>query len=1050
MGKSPAAPAHPTLRIRLLGPAEIATNGRILTARDWSGRRARSLLLLLAGTPDHRLHREQIIDLLWPDADLDAGSNALYKALHALRRTLEPDLRTGRDSSMVIVSGNSIAIGDTVDLWLDVDQFTALLAHANTASPSEQRPLLRGALDLYHGEFVADEMYADWPVPRREALRASYERATLNLATLDLEAGEPLASIPWLEALLGQDQSAEAVHRALMRAYQAAGQRGLALRQFERCRDLLDREFDDTPEPETTRLAEAIRLAPVPAEDDAVIRAASAKHRSLPAVPTRTIGRDEEITTVAAMLRDPVNRLVTITGTGGIGKTRLAIEVANALRSDFPEGVGFILLASLRDPDLLFTAVTTALQIPENPRQSHEEAVTSFLAFRTYLLVLDNLEQLTGAGPAIGRLLESCRGLTILVTSREPLRIRAEHLFRLDILELPTGSEITACSLEAIDSTALFTQHLRAQRFGYIPTAEDAAAIAGLCVRLDGLPLAIELAAARCYHLTPGQVLAQLNQRARIHVLRDGPQDLPDRHQTLEDLVLWSYDLLTEPEQALFRRLAVFAGGAELDTLEAIGGENAIALANALAIKSLVQWTNVDGARRLVILETIREVAAMLLESAGETATLHLAHATFHADLIAGAYRLHGRRQLVTFDRYDRDLGNIRAALAWSEEHHAPSCLRIAAYAWPFWFYRSHVREGLAWLERALPLPVTDGGEVQAIAAQGLTNFQERAGHHDKVIEYETIARRLWEHIGDPVQIAAIDRLTSVRKYREGKLHEVLQLNTQALETSRTHGDAWGQVHALVAIASIQMDKSQFAETLASLHDALEIARTNDDPLAQSYVLTHLGAATYHSGDIEGTLSIGKECERLARLVDNRLSLPWALLIQMGAAYEAGQFAEGLVLAMEAVSLFDETGDKRNTASARLTCGMLHVELGNLEPAARQLGAAIDVLRDVGFDSDKASCLLNAGLLASARHHHREAVVLFAANQAIRQSIDLDRTPGEQNRFDRALNAARSTLTPPVAAAAWAEGMNMTLVSALDHAASICASPFAEDVAIAV
>ncbi len=1033
MGTSPVGPARPSLRIRLLGPGEITIDGRVLTDRDWSGRRARSLLLLLASTPGHRLHREQIIDLLWPDADLDSGANALYKSLHALRRTLEPGLRTGRDSKCISVAGTSIALGEDVDLWLDVDQFTALLSHASALPEPEQRPILRTALDLYRGEFVADERYAEWPVPRREALRAEYERAVLELAALDLAAGEPLAATPWLEALLAQEATAESAHRALMRAYQAAGQRSLALRQYERCRDLLAREYDDTPEPETTRLADAIRQAPVQVEDDAVIRAASAKYRSLPSVPTRTVGRQEEIAAVATMLREPTVRLVTVTGSGGIGKTRLATEVATSVKADFPDGVGFVSLAAARSADRLHTSIEVALQIAGNPRQSSEDVVRNFLQPRTYLLVLDNLEQITGAGAVIARLLEACPGLTILATSRQPVRIRAEHLYRLDVLDLPDGGITTPDRLEEVESTALFVQHLRAQRFGYTPSGDDPAAIADLCVRLDGLPLAIELAAARCYDRRPSEVLAQLSQRASIHVLRDGPQDLPERHQTLQDLVLWSYDLLTEPEQALFRRLAVFAGGAELDALEAIGGDDALALANALETKNLVQWTHVNGARRLVILETIREVAVMLLDAERESGGVRLAHARFYAELTAKAYpELRDRRQLAHFDRYERDLDNIRAALEWSREHHPPSTLTIAAHAWPFWFYRSHMREGLTWLESILPLPATEISEEHAIAAQALTNIYERTGNHDKVMEFETIARRYWEKVDDPVQVAVIDRLTSVRKYREGNPDEVLRLNTRALDISRNHDDLWGQTHALVAIASIQMDRSQLTEALASLHEALDIARANEDPLGQSYVLTHLGAATYHSGDIAGTLAIGKESERLARLTDNRLSLPWSLLIQMGAAHDAGQFAEGLILANEAVSLFDEVGDKRNAASARQSCGMLNLELGNLDEAARHLADAIDVIRDFGFDSDKESFIFETARLAAGQGHNEEAILLFAANQAICESIDLARTVGEQARFDQAIAGPRAALEPHVAASAWDRGKAMSLEEGLD------------------
>lgn len=1049
MSKTRAMTAErPWLRARLLGPAEIAVNGRLLTGRDWPGRRARDLLLILLASRGHQIHREQAMDLLWPDADLDAAANALYKALHALRRTLEPTLRGRGTSRFIHTTGDTIAIAPDADLLLDTDQFAELVRRGTADGPTD-RSSLRDALTLMRGEFIADDPYAEWLVAQREGYRGEWQRLTLHLAHLDLEAGDPLRAIPTLEAWLAQAPYDEQVHQAVMRAFAAAGQRNAALQHLERCREQVRRDLDDDLSPETLALAAEIRQAPVTATPINHVDPNATRYRSIPALPTPTVGRGHDLDVITRLLETPSERLLTLLGTGGIGKTRLATVAANQVRGAFPDGIVFVPLAAIRDVGLLYSTIGAVLDLPDNSTISWRERVIGALQTGRRLLVLDNLEQLPDVGPEVADLLEACPDLTVLATSRVPLRIRAERLYRLDPLAVPTGP-LDRSALERAAASQLFLQTIDRQE--YRPhQAQDLGAIATICERLDGLPLAIELAAARCFDLSPAEVLTQLDERSCVVTLRDGPTDLPTRHQTLTDLVRWSYDLLDEPEQRLFRTLAVFSGGVEPDALAALGGPDAEARANLLADHHLVQWVQVGGTRRLRMLETIREVAAMLLESSAEATALHHNHTLFYADLISNAYpQLHGEARLGWFDRYERDLDNIRQALAWSQQNHPTALLTIASYAWPFWFYRSHTREGLGWLERVLPLPDTNLSEAHAIAAQAFANLYERTGEHEKVIEFETIAQQYWEHHGDPLKIAMMNRLISSRKYREGDLEEVVLLNSEALEISRAHDDAWGLTHALVALASVQMHRSQLVEAIASLNEALDVARTSQDILAQSYVLPHLGAATYHSGDIAGTLLIGKECERLARLVNNRMSLPWALLIQMGAAYDVGQYAEGLVLAREAVTLFDEVGDRRNAASARQTYGMLEVDLANLPSAARQLGEALHVLRDVGFIDDKASCLFEIGRLAAARNQHHEAIVLLAANQSIREAVDLARTPGEQERFGQELSRSRSLLNPNAADAAWHEGLALSLEEALDYGAGLCAEPTANDMAMAM
>ena len=1037
MDMSSAMPGGRSLRARLFGPSEFVVGGRPLTRRDWPGRKARQLFLLLLGTRGHSLQRDEVLDILWPEHDIDAGSNALYKTLYVLRRALEPDLRSGRASSWIETSGETIRITRDADLWIDVQQFSQILAHIDTAPAGTQRQLLRNALELAVGPYIADEPYADWLIARREALRAEVERATLKLASLDIDAGDPLAASPFLETLLAQESTAESIHRAIMRMYHAAGQRTLALRQFERCREVLRREFDDDPEPETTRLATSIREAPDVTANNTRQSVAVARSPSMPTLPTPTVGRDDEIADVTTLLIDPAVRLVTITGPGGVGKTRLATEIATALRDRFPDGTGFVPMAAARSLDVFFPSIATVLRIPEDPSRSAQDVVTAYFQSRSYLLVLDNLEQLVDVGVAIATLVEACSGLKILATSRVPLRIRAERRFALDVLALPEATTTDEQALAGSEAGALFLQHLQAGRFGYVAGVDDARAIAQLCIRLDGLPLAIELAAARCTDSSPTAVLDQLSHRARIMVLRDGPQDLPTRHQTLQDLVLWSYDLLAKQEQDLFRRLAVFAGGTELDALEAIGGEEAVSRANALADMNLVSWQVVDGNRRLSMLETVREVATLLLQGGGDQEKIQAAHARFYAELSArSTLAFRGPDAVAHLDRFGRDLDNLRAAITWSLEQGgegAERVLQILADAHEFWFYRGHKVECGSWFDTAfsqVPGPPTRVYLRGAICAGRAFNLRnpDRCRHY---VELASSYRIETPNLSDNAWLMS---LTSSLLRLDGHLHEAQAELEQALAAYRLDRNDWGVVDVLVELAPIRSMLGNRDDALASLDEAVDLARSTGDVLSLSFAVSAQGVATINNGDIVEGARLALESERLARLVDNRNILPWALYMQAECALVEENYTVAGALLRQVVALFAERGDIENASIAQISAATAALRNGELDNSRSLLASGIPLVRESGSAEYLCITLIEVSHFADAASREYEAVLLFAASDAQCNAIDMHLPISDRKRFDDALASLRDRVDSRQFAEAWAEGTALSLDDALDYA----------------
>lgn len=503
--------APPPLRAFLLGPVRILVGDTTIPDRAWSRRAARSLLLLLLITPGHRLPRDRVLDLLWPDAVPDSAEGALRKAVHLLRRVLQPGLRSGRDSAYLDVSAETIGLRSGIDLWLDAAAFESALATVTTASAGTRRSDLREALHLYAGDLLDDEPYADWADAPRQRLQGLHRRAVL-----DLDAGEPAATVPALERILETDGTDEGVLRALMRALAEAGRGDDALRRYRHAVATLQVELDAEPESESRALADEIRTLttaiPPPLRQPIAIR----PHAVIPASPNLLVGRQRDVERVQDLLLTRDVRLVTVTGAGGVGKTRVAQEAARQLAEDVADGVCQVVLTAIRDPSRVLPEIARALGLAEDDRHTPGDILRAALQGREVLLVLDNVEQVIEAATDIADLLDGCDRLKVLATSREPLRIRAEHEVLLSGLAVPPASSVRNRRLTRYGAIELFLRRAHAVQPTFVLTDDNVSAIVAICTRLDGLPLAIELAAAQTRAFSPDQVLAGLDDRFAV------------------------------------------------------------------------------------------------------------------------------------------------------------------------------------------------------------------------------------------------------------------------------------------------------------------------------------------------------------------------------------------------------------------------------------------------------------------------------------------------------------------------------------------------------
>ncbi len=522
--------------------------------------------------------------------------------------------------------------------------------------------------------------------------------------------------------------------------------------------------------------------------------AAHARAPGLPRPPTPMIGREVERASVRSLLLDEGIGILTLTGPGGVGKTRLALHLAAELAGAFDDGAFFVDLSPVRDPDRVLPRIARTIGVRAHGRRDISEAVTSYLRARQVLLVLDNCEQVLAAAPAIAELLAACPALQVLATSRAPLRLRGERQLAVHPFPVPLP-DVSPDDLAGADAIRLFLDRARAVSPAFAPSTDQVRAIAGICRRLDGLPLAIELAAARSAVLSPGTLLERLSDR--LGVLTDGPRDLPDRQRTMRDAIAWSYDLLSANEQALFRRLAVFVDGFDLDAALAIAGDspaNVLSGIGALVEQSLVRRAEqVGDGERFVLLETVREFAWMRLRERGELDVVRGLHADHYLNLAEHIESvLYGSEMRHWLDRFEIEYPNCLAALGhFVETGDATLELRLAGMLSEYWYYRGQIADGIAAREGALARGADAPPGPRARGMSELGFLVKAAGDTERALALLAASVPLARQTGDIWRLAQIRFMwADVLRHLEGRETEAIALLEEVIELVASHESA--------------------------------------------------------------------------------------------------------------------------------------------------------------------------------------------------------------------------------------------------------------------
>ncbi len=957
----------PIWRFELFGGLRLRQESREITR--FRTRKTASLIAYLAYFPGRTPSRDDLVELFWPEAEPNVGRVNLRTALASLRRQLEPP----------DVPGGSVLITDNNSIRLHPDSFTSDVADfhrlmAAGAAHSHSTRSLAEAVALYRGDLLPGH-YDDWIVPERLRLTEACYTALRRLIAANEQSGDLDTALDYALRAVGVDPLREEGYGDLIRLYLARGRPAAALRQYQDLERLLCRELNMAPSATLRALADMARqmspqthvpslprrealspTLPTPAGNPHVPLGSAPIPACLPTARTRFFGREEELVYLMRLLGhsdSPIPQtpsaafpLVTLTGPGGSGKTRLALEVARRYADTLDIAVYFVALADLQDVALLPDKILMALGLPRTTPSEPLAQIGAALRQRPSLLVLDNFEQLADAGIPIVHALCELPGLSCLVTSRQRLGIESEQEFPVRPLPTPAQPQSPA-DLTAFPSVQLFTDRAQKVRPDFQITAHNAVAIGKLCDRLEGLPLALELAATWAAVLTPTQMLEQMEDRFAFLVSRS--KGRPPRHQTLHAAIESSYLLLTPELQRLFARLSIFRGGWTWEAAQNIcSTPNALQHLALLRDHSLLLATESGTTMRFSMLETLREFAGSRLPPTEQAAQSERHASYFLAFAEEAEQGLFGAEQALWLERLEAEHDNLRAALAWSRTEGGDGRIRLAlpCALTKFWSLRGGFQEGRKHIEEALAGSTQDipiSLHARTLLEGGL--LAEPDGDLDTAHAYTLQALRLYESIGEEYGMArACSRLGAIASVR-GDYAASFAYQETVLLFWRSHGTKREIASALNNLGNTANVQGSYVAAQAHLLEALPLARELEDTFMIAVIVGNLGLTALYQGDKETAQRRFEECLSLRRQIGMPLGVAASKANLAMVAFEAGDLDTASRLNAEALVVQVERGERLGIAYSLEACTLFAVAKGDYDRAAR-LGGAAEAIRE--------------------------------------------------------------------------------------------------------
>jgi predicted ATPase/DNA-binding CsgD family transcriptional regulator len=771
----------------------------------------------------------------------------------------------------------------------------------------------------------------------------------------------------------------------------------------------------------------------------------------LPLPLTSILGREREVTAACTLLARPEVRFLTLTGTGGVGKTRLALQIASELQESFLDGVCFVSLATIKDSMLVFPTVVQALGLAVSGAQAPLELLKAALREQQRLLVLDNFEQVVAAAPGLIELLIACPRLKLLVTSRESLQVRGERKFSVLPLALPDTQHLPDVeTLERYGAVALFLERAREVQPTLELTPHTAPPIAAICVRLDGLPLALELAASRLKLLSLSALLERLDHS--LTILTGGPRDLPERQHTLRDTIAWSYDLLSEEEQRLFRLFCIFVGGCTLEAMEtvygAIGGEGTQVLdgVTSLLDKHLIRQAE-QGEPRLLMLETIREFGWERLATCDELEETRQVHAAYYLQLAseAEAY-LFGAGQGQWFDRLEQEYGNLRAALSWAVEQEggkkaeqkSETALRLTGALVRYWAVRGSLNEGFAWLERALASTVRVPAPLQIKALSGTSwlAFFQGDGERAEVLSEECLqVYRAARELQSAQDLAKSLLWLGWLPLAHGNDDKVRFLLEEGRALSRDQGDTKNLAYLLHFLGMAAIGQQNYLEARSLLEESQRYYKEMDNQEDLVWSFLYLGQVRFAQGDVERAVALVEDGLKLARETHFQIGAACSLYLSGRLALAQADTIKAQSWLEESLTIFEAFGLEANSAQVLSWLAGIAFTLGEREKAITLCKSSLTRFRQMDDQESMSLCLQQWGCMVARRGDSSWAAQLWGSAETLGATTSNSRlfdlftlftALGENADYERMKTTVQAELGEHAFAQAWAKGREMT------------------------
>jgi predicted ATPase/DNA-binding SARP family transcriptional activator/Tfp pilus assembly protein PilF len=1063
--------------ITLFGPLQVRVNGLPLPALR--SRKPLWLLALLTLRPNRPIEREWLAGTLWPDLDQSRAFANLRSVLSELRKALA-------------TQGNRLQSPDRTTLMLDLAEADVDVLRFDAAIKSGQLADLEQAMALYSGPLL-EGCTEEWVFQERNAREHHCLQALQKLGDAALAAGDYPSAVRYYKRAAGMDPWWETAQRGWMEALAKSGDTNAALQVYRKFVEVLRNDPTAVPDEQTRALYQRLRSqAHQRTGSPKAVTVAAAPAPSvkgyLPHALTDLVGREDERLEVRSCLRH--SRLVTLTGVGGIGKTRLASEVAGEVVGEYADGVWLVALDALVEGRLVVRQIASVLGLKEAPGRLLLESVTEYLRLKRVLLVLDNCEHLLEASAqVVAHLLGECSELRILATSREALGIAGETVWRVPALavpvmeHLPPGPSTLVRVLMGYESVQLFVERAQAVRQSFALSGSNARAVAQACQQLEGIPLAIELAAARVRAMDVGQIASRLNDY--LGLLSTGSRTAQSRQQTLRATLDWSYALLSEAERSLLRRLSVFAGGWTLEAAEQVCGDfglpildfglkvdlsdasssgqepaaiqhppefdaiqnpkskiqnqEVLDLLTSLVDKSLIVFEERGpGEGRYRLLEMVRQYAAESLQASGEVEPVKSKHRDwFVAVAQEEEPRLRSAEQEMSLRRLETEYENLRAALAWcrGEASGALAGLRLAGVLGRFWEVRGYLTEGRRYFEEALGQEGAAGRTPERARAlnwaAGLAWLQGDYASA-RVLFGESLGIR--RELGDQEGVAASLNGLGVVAKEQGDYASARVLFEESLGIRRKLGDQKGISGSLNNLGNMALDQGDYASARALLEESLGIRRELGDRQGISGSLNNLGNMALEQGDYASARALFEEALTLNREFGNRV---WEAinLDNLGIlAHHQGDHASARILNEESLGIKRELGDQKGIAQSQSSLGIIAIAQGDYASARSLHEASLGIRQELGDQKGIAQSLEMFATLALKAESGERAARLWGAASALRESIGARQFSEQQEDQERHMATAREEMGEAAFAAAWEIGRALTWEQAVAYA----------------